>query len=337
MARTIFDGQGLMYLALIAATAVILIMAANTAFAGFPRLGALQAEDGYLPRQLTYRGSRLVYSKGILALAVIASGLIILFQASVTRLIPLYAIGVFLSFTLSQTGMARRWFKSGRLPRGTVVQETGSTLSFDRRWLLKMIVNGFGAVCTFVVMIVFAVTKFRDGAWIVVILIPILVTIFFAIHRHYRSLAGQLSLENGRNVMRASRNRVIIPISTVHQGTLAALRYARTLSDDITAVHISIDEQETEKVQAKWSVWGDGYRLVILNSPYRLLVEPLLEYVARVEALRRPNEVITLVVPQFVPRKWWATYLHTRTAETLRKVLLNRQDIVIVEVPYHVK
>ncbi|NPV87029.1 MAG: APC family permease [Anaerolineae bacterium] len=337
IARTVYAGQELPYLAVIAATTVILVMAANTAFADFPRLSALQAGDGFLPRQLTYRGSRLVYSRGIIALAVIASLLIIIFRASVTRLIPLYAIGVFLSFTLSQSGMARRWWKSGHLPPGAEVKERGSTLRFDRYWMVKMIINGVGAVCTFVVMIVFAVTKFHDGAWVVVVLIPLLVAVFLTIHRHYRSLASQLSLERRRGTHGLKRCRVFILVSGVHQGTLEAVRFAKQLSDDITAVHVSIDPEETEKVQKKWATWGQGYRLVVLESPFRLFIEPLIAYLSKIEAVTEPDELITIVVPQFVPRHWWANLLHTRTAQTLRNVLLFRDEIVIVEVPYQIK
>jgi len=337
LARTVFHGQGILYLGVIAGTSIILILAANTAFADFPRLGALTAADGFLPRQLTLRGSRLVFSRGIIALAMIASILIILFQASVTKLIPLYAIGVFLSFTLSQAGMAHRWWKSGHLEPGVEKKEPGSILRHDKKWKIKMLLNGFGAVCTLIVMFVFAITKFHDGAYVVVILIPILVTIFFAIHHHYKSLAQQLSLENTRTTQRVSRHRVIMPVGGVHCGTLSALRYARTLSNDITAVHVSIDPAETEKIRTKWDVWGDGVRLVILDSPYRLFVEPLLEYVEKIETVRKPDEIITILVPQFVPRNWWSRFLHARTAETLRKVFLNKEEIVITEVPYQVK
>ncbi|MFZ1471474.1 MAG: APC family permease, partial [Anaerolineae bacterium] len=196
LARTVFDGQGPLYLGVIAATTLILVLAANTSFADFPRLAALHAGDGFLPRQLTLRGSRLVYSYGIMALALVACLLIIVFQASVTALIPLYAIGVFLSFTLSQTGMARRWWKSGHLPPGQEVREPGSVLRYEPGWQVKMAINAFGALCTAVVVIVFAVTKFKDGAWIVIFLTPTLVFIFFRIHAHYKRLAKQLSLEN---------------------------------------------------------------------------------------------------------------------------------------------
>ncbi len=337
LARTVFGGQGLPYLAVIAGTAIILILAANTAFADFPRLGALVAADGYLPRQLSNRGSRLVFSRGIIALAIIASGLIIVFQASVTRLIPLYAIGVFLSFTLSQVGMAHRWWKVGHMAPGEERREQGSALCYEKGWQSKMIINGFGGVCTFIVMLVFAMTKFRDGAYLVIVLIPTLVGVFLLIRHHYKSVARQLSLENVLPCMPFSRNRILIPVGGVHQGTLQALRFARTLSDDITAVHVSIDPDETEKLCKKWEIWGDGYRLVILDSPYRLFIEPLLDYIEKVEKASSPTDAITILVPQFIPHRLWSNFLHTRTAETLRKVLLQRDDIVIVEVPYQVK
>jgi hypothetical protein len=262
--------------------------------------------------------------------------LIVIFQASVTRLIPLYAVGVFLSFTLSQAGMAHRWWKIGKLKEGEVLKERGSVLQHDPNWLVKMIINGFGAFCTGVVMIVFAATKFVDGAWVVIVIIPTLVVIFSGIQRHYRHLAARLSLENYGGLPRIARHRVIIPIGGVHRGTLAALRYARTLSDDITAVHVSIDPQEAERVRQKWETWGDGRRLVILESPYRLFIEPLLEYIDEIESQRQPNEIITIVVPEFVPRHWWAGLLHTQTALTLRMALLFHKDIVITSVPYQV-
>lgn len=229
LTRTAFASQGLLYLLAISSTTLILVMAANTAFADFPRLGALTAADGFLPRQLTFKGSRLVYSRGIMALAAIASALIIIFRASVTSLIPLYAIGVFLSFTLSQVGMARRWWKSGHLAAGQTLKERGSTLTYDQRWRAKMGINSLGAVATAVVMLIFAITKFHDGAWIVIILIPFLVGVFLAIHRHYKDLAAHLSLDDYGAPPYSPRQRVILPISGVHRGTLAALRYARTL------------------------------------------------------------------------------------------------------------
>jgi amino acid transporter len=336
LARTIYDGRDTMYLATLAATTVILLMAANTAFADFPRLSALAAADGFLPRQLTFRGSRLVYSNGIITLSVIAAVLIILFKASVTLLIPLYAIGVFLSFTLSQTGMALRWRKIGHLKEAEQVVEAGSVLNHDKKWRFKMFVNGFGALCTAIVMVVFAVTKFREGAWIVLIIIPLLVSLFFTIHRHYKDLAAHLTLDKFRGLpSRQTRHRVILPVSSVHQGTLEALRYAKLLSDDVTAVHISLDPLETEKVQKKWKTWGDGTRLIILDSPFRLFVEPLLEYLEEIIDQRQPNETITIVVPQFMPSKRWHYALHMRTADVLRQELLSKHGVVVTDVPYH--
>ena len=336
MARTVFTNRSFLYLATIASTTVILVMAANTAFADFPRLSALAAADGFLPRQLTYRGSRLVFSRGIVTLAIVASLLIVLFNASVSKLIPLYAIGVFLSFTLSQAGMAHRWWKSGHLKADQKIVERGSTVVYQPGWQFKMIINGLGSICTGVVMVVFAVTKFKDGAWIVVILTPTLVAIFSLIHSHYKHLGEQLSLDSYTPSPRVAHQKVIMPISGVHKGTLAALRFAKTLSDDITVVHISSDENENKKVQEKWKIWGDGYRLVILDSPYRLFIEPLLAYIDEIDAQKQPNEVINIVVPQFVPKHWYTNMLHTRTADTLRRVLLYRKDIVIMEVPYQV-
>ncbi len=337
LARTIFNGQGILYLAIILATTVILILAANTAFAGFPRLSALMAQDGFLPRQLTYRGSRLVYSYGIVSLALIAAVLVVIFQASVTRLIPLYAIGVFLSFTLAQFGMSRRWWKSGKLVSGEEIVESGSTIRYEKNWMTKMFANGFGAVCTGVVMVIFAITKFHDGAWVVLILIPALVVVLQLINRHYRELANRLSLEKfGGPPPQATRHRVILPVSGVHQGSLEALRYARLLSDDVTAIHISMDPEETEKVKQKWEIWGEGTRLVIVDSPYRLFVEPLLAYLEEIIAQRQPNETITIVVPEFVPSERWHNFLHMQTAKLLRSELLSKPGVVVTNVPYQV-
>jgi amino acid transporter len=336
LARTVFNGQGLLYLSAISGTTIILVLATNTAYADFPRLAALHAGDGFLPRQLTFRGSRLVFSTGITALGVIASLLVFIFHASVTALVPLWAIGVFLSFTLSQTGMARRWWMIGHLAPGEEVRQRGSTLRYVPGWKLKMVVNGFGAAVTAVVTVVFAATKFRDGAWIVVLLIPGMVTFFFAIHRHYRNLAASLALKPDRPRLHLKRHRVILPISGVNEGTLTALHYARLLSTDVTAVYVSMDPIEAASVQKKWEIWGEGVRLIILDSPYRLLFEPLLDFIGEITKKRQPNEIVTIVVPQFVPHIWWHNLLHMQTATWLRFALLFKPGIVITDVPYQV-
>ncbi len=201
-----------------------------------------------------------------------------------------------------------------------------------------MVINGFGAVCTAVVMVVFAVTKFREGAWVVLILTPLLVTIFFSIHHHYKRLAKKLSLENSGVIPpHTIRHRVIMPVSGVHQGTLAALRYARMLSDDVTAVHVSIEPAETEKVRQKWETWGEGVRMVMLDSPYRLFLEPLLGYIADIAQRRQHGETITIVVPEFVAESRLAGALHTNTADILRGQLKRQHGIVVTNVPYHVE
>ncbi len=336
IARTVGGSRGILYLLTMTGTTVILIMAANTSYNGFPRLGALLAIDGFLPRQLSFQGSRLVYSRGIVVLALLACGFIIVFDASVTRLIPLYAIGVFLSFSLSQAGMSRRWWKSGHLRGEQTRTEQGSTLRYEAGWQTKMGVNALGAVVTGMVMVIFAVTKFSQGAWMVLILMPVLVLVFFRIHRHYRHLAARLTLEGFDPSPPPQRHRVILPISGVHQGTMAALQYAQLLSSDITAVHVSIDPVQAERVEQRWETWGEGVRLVVLESPYRLMHEPLLRYIRQLALSRQPNEIITVVVPQFVPKRWFDNLLHTQTATFLRLALLFIPGVIVTDVPYQV-
>jgi K+ transporter len=232
--------------------------------------------------------------------------------------------------------MARRWWKIGHLKEGEEIIEPGSTLKYEKGWQYRMVVNSFGAICTAVVMIVFAVTKFREGAWVVLVLTPLLVTIFFSIHRHYKSLAKSLSLNNfGAIPPQKIRHRVIMPISGVHQGTLAALHYARMLSNDITAVHVAIEPVESEKVRKKWETWGEGVRLVVLNSPYRLFLEPLLGYINEILKVRQTGETLTIIVPEFISNNRRAAGLHMNTADLLRTHLVRQPGIVIINVPYH--
>jgi amino acid transporter len=337
LARTILGGRGLLYFGVIGATTLILFMAANTAFTGFPRLGAMQASDKFLPRQLTYRGSRLVYSWGIGTLAIVAALIIIIFQASVSALIPLYAIGVFLSFTLSQAGMAHRWLKIGRLDPKEEIQEQGSVLRFDPGWRWKMLVNGFGAVCTGIVMMIFAITKFKDGAWLVLILIPTLVTIFYAIRRHYLQLADDLSLSDFVPPPQIKKQRVIVLISGIHKGTLKALNYARSLTRDISAIYVGFDEAQTHTIEQRWKKWVASVPLIVIDSPYRELMHPLVSYIENIAAKNKPDEIITIVVPEFIPSRWWHNLLHMQTATWLRWALRHVPGVVVVDVPYHVE
>ncbi len=335
MGRTVW-GPGPLWYALLGSTTLILILAANTSFADFPRLSALQAGDGFLPRQLTYRGSRLVFTFGIVALAVFSSLLIIIFRAETTALIPLYAIGVFLSFTLSQIGMAVRWVKSSKLKEGEEIVQQGGVVRYDPKWRLKLVINTIGAIVTAIVTVVFAIAKFTQGAWVVVLLIPFLVLIFFRIHYYYRDLARHLSLADFGAPTRVKRNRVLLLVSSVHRGVLHSLRYASSLSEDITALYVATDPSEAENFKRKWDQWGNGVRLVVIDSPYRQLIEPLIGYIVRMAAERQPQEMLTIVVPHFVPTHWWQNFLHMNTALILRTALLRQKNIVVMEIPYHI-
>ncbi len=332
LARTIY-GTGFFHLLTLAATTVILIMAANTSFAAFPRLAALHAEDGFLPRHLANRGSRLVFSGGIVMLAGFAALLIILFNANVTALIPLYAIGVFLSFTLSQAGMVVHWKKVGRLHTGEAVKTRDTTLRPDPKWRLKQIINGVGAVATFIVAMIFTVSKFALGAWIVVILIPALVFFFFRIHRHYQSVAKQLSLKNPVPQLLREKT-VVILVASVHRGTLRAVEFVKLLDPVHTkAVHIALNPDEAEKVKKKWAQWVPNIQLDVVPSPYRDLIGPIISYIEQVER-QWEDDTVMVVMPEFIPTKPWHLWLHSQTAKYLRDELEHREDVMIVDVPY---
>jgi amino acid transporter len=309
-------GEGILHTVLQFATAGILFLAANTAFADFPRLASFIARDRFLPRQFTSLGDRLVFSNGVVLLAVTSALLVVIFSAKVTQLIPLYAVGVFLGFTLSQAGMVRRWFR---------LKEPG--------WQRSAFFNGLGALTTFVVLCVIVIAKFLEGAWMVVLLIPAIVLVFLGIHRHYVNAAKQLSLE-GLTPPQPLRNTVVVPVSTLHRGVVNALAYAQSIApDNVTAVHISLDDEQTTKLKQKWEKWGRGIPLVVLESPYRSLVRPLIRYLDEMDQ-RHDNDVITVVLPEFVPARWWHNLLHNQTAFLLKGALLFRKNRVVADVPY---
>ncbi len=327
--RQVF-GDGVLYGLLQAATMLILILAANTSFNGFPRLAAILAHDRYLPRQLTNLGDRLVFANGIGALAVLASILVIVFGGQTHRLIPLYAVGVFLSFTLSQAGMVRRWIKTRR-----------------EGWPWKAAVNGLGAVATAIVLAVIVTTKFIHGAWVVVLLIPVFVWIFRVIKRHYVTLAEQLSL-NGHvpqkwtGLAAGRRHKVVVPISGMHRGTLAALRFARSMSKDVTAVMVDVEPERTTRVRDRWETWGQNVPFVVLESPYRSTVIPLLRFLEQVDQRDPERGLAVVVLPEFVPARWWHELLHNQTARLIKRALIYRrgqtgQDRVVIDVPYHLQ
>ncbi len=320
LGRFVFGSGSPLYYILQGATMLILILAANTSFADFPRLSYFLARDRYLPHQFANLGDRLVYSNGVITLAIASSMLIVIFGGHTTRLIPLYAVGVFLSFTLSQTGMVVRWFRR----RG-------------EHWPLKAGMNGLGALVTGTVLTVLIVTKFIYGAWIVLALIPLFVGFFLSVQRHYRAVAQQLSLEAYGSPPPVRRHRVIVPIADVHRGVIAALNYARSISEDVTAVYVETNPEDTERVLRKWRAWGDGIRLEVLHSPYRSILGPLVEYVDRVDDPDRRDQVVTIVLPQFVPARWWQNFLHNQTALLIRTLFLFRREVMVTDVPFHLR
>jgi amino acid transporter len=318
-------------------TAAILVLAANTSFADFPRLSSLLARDRFLPRQFANRGDRLVFSNGIVLLAVFSGILVWAFRGETSRLIPLYAVGVFLSFTLSQAGMVVHWWHKGKTLRATAKSPADEAKAEKiSHWKKSIVINGIGAIATCVVLIVFIATKFIHGAWVVVLLIPMLVLMFLKIHHHYVDVAQQLSTE-GLGQLRPIHQEVIVPISGIHRGVIAALEYAKSIAPHhVTAVYVNLDDETTQKLREKWEQWGSGVNLVVVASPYRSLLRPLLNYVDRVKRSSH-GEVVTIVLPEFVPAKWWQNLLHNQNTLLLKGALLFKRGVVVINVPYHLE
>ena len=316
IARATF-GDGAMYFFIQAATMAILILAANSAFAGFPRLASLLARDGYMPRQMTEMGDRLVFSNGIMILGAFSGFLIVMFRGETHALIPLYAVGVFLSFTLSQTGMVQRWITM----RGP-------------HWRKKLIVNGIGALATATATLIIAGTKFIHGAWIVIVLLPLLIMIFRGIHSHYIDLNRQIALSRDARPSRPKRNMVMIPIGGVNKAVVRAVDYARSRGGDVRAVLVDVDQEETALVEMKWAQWGCGVPLIVIPSPYRSILRALLSYVE--EQLEKDPECwITVVLPEILPAHWWQNILHNQRALLLKGALLFKDRVVLTDVPFH--
>ncbi|MBI5651973.1 MAG: APC family permease [Chloroflexi bacterium] len=316
--RTVF-GPGAVYGIFQVATMMILVLAANTSFNGFPRLFSVLARDGFAPHQFLFRGDRLAFSYGIIVLGALAAVLIVVFGGSTHALIPLYAVGVFLSFTLSQSGMVLHWWR---------LREPG--------WQRSMTINAAGALATGIVLLVVGTVKFQLGAWMVVLLIPILVALFNLVHLHYRHVADQLSVMRLVKKIATPRQIVIVPIGEVNMVTLRALAFARSIAKEPLAVHITYDANDVEEFRARWKEWGNGTQLVLLESPYRSFTEPLLAYI---DALHHqdPDAYLTLVLPEFLPAHWWEHLLHNQTALRLKASLLFRRNTVVVSVPYHLE
>jgi hypothetical protein len=314
-------GGGIAYYCVQIATLLILVLAANSAFNAFPLLSSILSRDRYVPRQFGNQGDRLVYSNGIMILAGFAVLLVIVFGGDTHALLPLYAIGVFISFTLSQSGMVRRWLRLR-----------------ERGWRWRVWVNGVGALVTFVVLLTVTFTKFVEGAWIVVVVIPVLVVGFLVMRRHYAEVAEELSLE-GFDGPPEFQHTVLVLIGDVHRGVVRAVQYAKTLAGPnatVRGVFVETDPALTAKLEEKWARWGLGVPLVVLTSPYRSFLRPFLEYMDQIQS-RGDNQMVTIVLPEFLPRKLWQHVLHNQTALLVKAALLRRRNTVVADVPYLLK
>ena len=317
LARHVFGG-GALYFEIQAVTMLILLLAANTSFADFPRLSFFLARDRFIPRQFATQGDRLVFSNGILILSGLAALLLVIFGGDTHALIPLYAVGVFLSFTLSQASMVRRWLR---------LKEEG--------WWWRWWLNAIGALVTGLVMITIAATKFTHGAWIVVLLIPALVAVFVMVHRHYEEVAVQLSLD-AFSPPPPMTNTVLVLVGDIHRGVIKAIQYAQTLSPNAKAVFVETDPERTRRLEEKWGRYGMGVPLIVLTSPYRSLLGPLTKYVDHLQN-QGENHVVTIVLPEFIPARWWQLGLHNQTAFLIKGAMLFHKNVIVTDVPYHLR
>ena len=298
-------------------TALILMLAANTGFTGFPRLASVLANDRFMPRHFADVGSRLAFNTGILALAVVAGGILAAFGGSVNALVPLYTIGVFLAFTLSQSGLVRRWWR---------LRNSG--------WRLSMVINSLGAVVTGTVLVVVAVTKFQLGAWMVLLLLPLLVSLLYFINRHYATVQDALVLTGSEQQLpRLGAPVVIVPIARLDRAALQALAFARSVSPHVKAVHVSGSRASAEEFRRRWQRLNTEIDLDVVESPYRSLMAPLLKYIDAID--KSDDRPITVVLSEFVPRHWWEWLLHSQTAMRLKASLLFRPNTIVIDVPYH--
>ncbi|RPI83129.1 MAG: amino acid permease, partial [Chloroflexi bacterium] len=334
-------GTGFLYYWVQLFTALILFLAANTGYQDFPRLSSFLAADQYLPRWLQNRGDRLVYSSGIIVLAILSSIIVMIFRADEIAMLPLYALGVMLSFSLSQAGMFRLMGRISHLKPGETLQTKVTTIHYERNSNWKRALNAVGAVVTFAVFLILLSTKFREGAWIVALLIPIMVFAFYAIHRHYERVAAALSTTGlTKEQVSEVANVVIVPIADVHRGTIRALQYAKRLSSDVRALSITTNDSEKERLLSRWHRFENitgGIDLVTIDYDFRDILRPIIEYIEHVNTVEFPNQLTTVVLPEFVPEHKVAETLHNKTASRLRERLKAHKDIVIIEVPFHIE
>jgi amino acid transporter len=314
LGRHIFGG-GALYYTLQYATFAILVLAANTAFADFPRLSSILARDRYMPRQFAARGDRLAFSNGIVALALVAMLLVWVFRGNTSALIPLYAIGVFVCFTLSQAGMVVHWFRLK-----------------TKGWRWKALLNGFGAVATALVSIIQVVTKFTTGAWIVVLIIPLIILLLQKIHAHYEAFEREIKYA-GHAPLMFLHHTVVVAVNGITKPVAGALVYATTISEDVRAAYVEVDPDAARELASRWEEWDIGVDLMVLPSPYRSVIRPLVDYVKSLTHGGQAD-LVTVIVPEIVPHKWWEHLLHNKTALYIRTAFLFKPNVVVTAVPY---
>jgi amino acid transporter len=335
------SGNGILYYWVQFFTMMILILAANTGYQDFPRLSSFLARDGFLPRWMQNRGDRLVFSSGILVLTLLSSLLVVIFQADEIAMLPLYALGVMLSFTLSQAGMVVLMGKISRVPRGEEVHTGATTVHFEPGWWWKRGVNAVGAVTTGLVLIVLIATKFVEGAWLIVVTVPALVWLLEAVNKHYIRIAEALRTRDlDPHDLQGVADVVIIPIADVHRGTLRALTYAKRISTDVRAVCVLTSPEQRERIERRWSRFPEltaGVKLVLIDYDFRDILEPIVNYIHRATRFEFPDQLITVVIPEFVPASLTGHLLHNQTANILRLRLRGEEDVVVIDVPYLIK
>ena len=339
MSRSI-TGGGFMYYWVQFFTMMILILAANTGYQDFPRLSSFLAKDGYMPRWMQNRGDRLVYNGGVMTLAVLATIILVIFRADEIKMLPLYALGVMLSFTLSQLGMVRLMNKVGKLKIGETFFTGVTHIHGEKMWRPKQILNLVGGITTGVVLIVLTVTKFAEGAWVVVIAIPLLVYFFRSVHKHYDDVAAALTTSDLTvEMLNPIAETVIVPVADIHRGTLRALRYACRISSDVRALSISTSPEMTERIQRRWARFPevtDNVQLVIIDYEYRDVLTPIVDYIQHVNEVEFPDQLTTVVIPEFIPNSKVQQMFHNRTADFIRSRLRQHQLVVIIDVPFHI-
>ncbi|MGG1598157.1 APC family permease [Paenibacillus naphthalenovorans] len=310
-------GRGILYYFIQGTTALILFLAANTAYSAFPLLAFMLAKDKYMPHMFMVRGDRLGFSNGIIFLGVLSALLVILFQGHTENLIPLYAVGVFIPFTLSQLGMMVRWVKLR--PAG---------------WLIRFIVNTIGMLTTLAITLIFILTKFNQ-VWMIFIFLPIVIFLFFQIHRHYLNIADELRIDMDEEKPVIKGSTIVVPVAGITRVVMNSLSYAKSLTNHVVAVYVGFDDEDIARMEKKWEEWNPGVRLITLRSSYRSIIRPLMRFIETVEWKTSETDHITILIPQFITRHWWHYFLHNQTGLLLRAYLFNHKDVVIATVPYH--